>query len=169
MRRITLALLLSLAVGAAHAQLGLPGVRVAVPVPPLPAIGRTLQGIDPQVDTNTLQDARSVQVRNLIRRNRATLEADPAGAAMLRSEIVALSPSDADLAAVQAAGFGVIGVRALAGLDARIVVLQAPRGVATARALVQLRTLLPAGRFDFNHVYSQSGTAAAGRDPADSA
>jgi hypothetical protein len=169
MRRITLALLLSLAVGAAHAQLGLPGVRVAVPIPQLPAIGRTLQGIDPQIDTNTLQDARSVQVRNLIRRNRATLEADPAGAAMLRSEIVALSPSDADLVAVQAAGFGVIGVRALAGLDARIVVLQVPRGVSTARALVQLRALLPAGRFDFNHVYSQSGTAAAGVDPADSA
>ena len=164
MRRITLGLVLSLAVGAAHAQLGLPAVRVPLPVQPVPAIGRTLQGVDSQLDANSLQDARTLQVRNLIRRNRAALEADPAGAAMLRNEILALSPSDADLALAQAAGFGVIGVRALAGLDVRIVVLQAPRGLSTAQALVRLRALVPAGRFDFNHVYGASGATAAGGD-----
>jgi hypothetical protein len=169
MRRITLALLLSLAVQAAQAQLGIPGVRVPLPVPQIPVIGRTLQGVDSQLDTNTQQDARTLQVRNLIRRNRTTLEADPAGAAMLRSEILALSPSDGDLAAAQAAGFGVIGVRPLDGLDTRIVVLQAPRGLSTARALVRLRALLPAGRFDFNHVYSASGTASAGGDSGEAA
>ncbi len=165
MRRITLALLLSLAVQAAWAQLGIPAVRVPLPIPQIPTIGRTLQGVDSQLDTNTQQDARTLQVRNLIRRNPATLEADPAGAAMLRSEILALSPSDADLALAQAAGFGVIGVRPLAGLDARIVVLQAPRGLSTARALVRLRGLVPAGRFDFNHLYGQSGATAVGTDP----
>lgn len=155
---------MSLAAGAAHAQLGLSGVRVPLPVQPVPAIGRTLQGVDSQLDANVLQDARSLQVRTLIRRNRTTLEADPAGAAMLRSEIVALSPSDAELATAQAAGFSVIGVRTLDGLDARIVVLQAPQGLSSARALVRIRALVPAGRFDFNHVYSQSGTASAGAD-----
>jgi subtilisin family serine protease len=158
-----------LAVEAAHAQLGLPAVRVALPVPQLSAIGRTLQGVDTQLDTTTLQDARVRQVRNLIRRNRATLEADPAGAAMLRSEIVALSPSDADLAVAQAAGFGVIGTRALDGLDARLVVLQPPRGLSTARALERLRALVPAGRFDFNHVYSESGAAAVVGDSGETA
>jgi hypothetical protein len=164
MRRITLALLLSLAVQAAQAQLGLPAVRVPLPIPQIPAIGRTLQGVDSQLDANTQQDARALQVRNLIRRNPATLEADPAGAAMLRNEIVALSPSDADLALAQAAGFGVLGVRTLTGLDARIVVLQAPRGLSTAQALVRLRGLVPAGRFDFNHLYSESGPTAGGGD-----
>jgi subtilisin family serine protease len=175
MRRMTLALVSSLAVGLAHAQLGLP-VRVPLTVPQLPqapiaTLDRTLQGVDSQVDTNVLQDTRSLQVRALIRANRATLEADPNGAAIVRNEIVAFSPSDADVALAQNAGFSVIGIRNLDGLDARIVILQAPQGLSTARALVRLRTLLPAGQFDFNHLYSQSAApdAAGAAAPVDSA
>jgi hypothetical protein len=185
MMRITVALVLSLAAGVAHAQLGLPGGRVPLPVavpvplpvpqlpvpqlpvPQLPVVGTAVQGADSQLNTNALQDARAVRVRDLIRGNRATLEADPAGAAMLRNEVLAFSPSDADLAAARAAGFGVIGVQTLDGLDGRIVVLQAPRGLSTARALVRLRALVPRGRFDFNHVYSESGAAAVGGAASD--
>jgi subtilisin family serine protease len=176
MWRITLALVSSLAVAAAHAQLGLQSVRVPlnVPlnVPQVFALDRTLQSVDTRVDNAVLQNARAVQVRTLIRRNRATLEADPNGAAIVRSEIVALSPSDADLALAQTAGFSVVGARTLDGLDARVVILQAPQGVSTVRALVRLRTLLPGGQFDFNHVYSESGTpdaAATVQASADSA
>lgn len=160
MRRITLALVSSLAVAVAQAQLRLP-VRVPLNVPQLPqtsALDRTLQGVDSQVDTNVLQDARALQVRTLIRRNRATIEADPNGAAIVRNEVVAFSPTDADVALAQSAGFSVVGIRTLAGLDARVVILQAPQGLSTARALVRLRALLPGGQFDFNHVYSQSGS-----------
>jgi subtilisin family serine protease len=175
MMRITVALVLSLAVGVAHAQLGLPGGRVPLPVPvpvplpvpqlpvpQLPVVGTIVQGADSQLNTNALQDARVARVRDLIRGNRATLEADPAGAAMLRNEVLAFSPSDADLAAARAAGFGVIRVQTLDGLDGRIVVLQAPQGLSTARALVRLRALVPTGRFDFNHVYTESGAAVGG-------
>jgi hypothetical protein len=182
MMRITVALVLSLAAGVAHAQLGLPGGRVPLPVavpvplpvpqlpvPQLPVVGTAVQGADSQLNTNALQDARAVRVRDLIRGNRATLEADPAGAAMLRNEVLAFSPSDADLAAARAAGFGVIGVQTLDALDGRIVVLQAPRGLSTARALVRLRALVPRGRFDFNHVYSESGAAAVGGAASDEA
>jgi hypothetical protein len=169
MLRVTLALVLSLAVASAHAQLGLPGVRVPLTVPQLPNVDRTLQGVDSQLGNSVLQDARALQVRNLLRQNRTTLEADPNGAAMLRSEIVALSPSDADLALVQGAGFTIVGVRALAGLDTRLVVLQAPQGLSTARALVRVRALVPGGSFDFNHVYSASGAVAAASDPGDPA
>src|SRR5580698_4517856 len=116
MRRITLALVSSLAVALAHAQLGLP-VRVPLPVPQLAPLGRTLQGVDSQLDTNVLQDTRTLQVRALIRGNRNTLEADPNGAAIVRNEIVAFSPSDADVALAQSAGFSVIGIRNLDGLD----------------------------------------------------
>jgi hypothetical protein len=169
MRRITLALVSSLAVAAAHAQLGLPSVRLPLNLPQnlpqnLPVVGtvgRTLQGVDSQLDTtstSTLQDARAVQVRTLIRSNRATLEADPNGAAIVRNELLAFSPTDADVALAQGAGFGVVGVRTLDGLDARVVILQAPQGLSTVRALARLRTLLPAGQFDFNHLYSESGT-----------
>jgi hypothetical protein len=170
MRRMTLALVLSLAGAAVHAQLGLPGVRVPLPLPQVTtAVNRTLVGVDSQLNANPLQAARTLQVSNLIRRNRATLEADPTGAAILRNQIVALSPSDADLALAQTAGFSVLGVRTLDGLDARVVILQVPQGLSTARALLRLRALLPADQFDFNHVYSESGAAAGAGDAAEAA
>ena len=167
MRRISLALVSSLAVSLAHAQLGLPTVRVPLNVPPITALDRTLQGVDSQLGGSALQDARALQVRTLIRRNRATIEADPNGAAIVRNEIVAFSPSDADVALAQGAGFSVVGVRTLDGLDARVVILQPPQGLSTARALVRLRTLLPQGQFDFNHIYGASGTpdVAGGAEP----
>jgi hypothetical protein len=170
MRRMTLALVLSLAGAGAHAQLGLPGVRVPLPLPQVTTtVNRTLAGVDSQLNANPLQVTRSLQVSTLIRRNRATLEADPSGAAILRNQIVALSPSDADLALAQTAGFSVLGVRTLDGLDARIVTLQVPQGLSTARALLRLRALLPADQFDFNHVYSESGASAAGGDAVEAA
>ncbi len=139
MRRMTLALVLSLAGAAAHAQLGLPGVRVPLPLPQVTTpINRTLAGIDAQVNATPVLAARTLQISTLIRRNRATLEADPTGAAMLRNQIVAFSPSDADIALAQTAGFSVLGVRTLDGLDARVVTLQVPRGLSTARALAAI-------------------------------
>ncbi|HTV78246.1 MAG TPA: S8 family serine peptidase [Steroidobacteraceae bacterium] len=163
MARTVLMLMLSLAATAARAQLGLPAVRVpALPQLPLQAVTGTLQGLTGQVDATVQQDARQLQVRDLIRRNRATLEADPNGAAIMRGQIVAFSPSDADLAVAQGAGFAILDTRTLAGLDARIVVLQAPAGLSTARGLRRLRTLVPAGTFDYNHLYSRSGAVGVG-------
>ena len=169
MTRVVLALVLSLAGATAQAQLGLPAVRVpALPQLQVPAVVGTIRGVVGQVDAPVLQDARQLQVRDLIRSNRTTVEADPNGAAMLRNEVIAFSPADSDLAAAQAAGFTVVDTRTLDGLDARIVVLQIPVGLSTARALTRLRALAPTGTFDFNHLYSRSGAGAAG-DPADSA
>jgi hypothetical protein len=191
MVRISLAAVLSLAVTVAHAQLG----RGALNLPQVPVVNQTLQGVQgvanqtlqgvqgvanqtlqgvqgvgsqlgSQLDSSVSQDTRALQVRDLIRQNRTTLEADPAGAAIVRGEILALSPSDGDLALAQSAGFSVVGVRTLDGLDTRIVVLQAPQGLSTARALVRIRALVPAGRFDFNHVYGESGTTPTGDAPA---
>ena len=74
MMRIVLALVLSLAGVAAQAQLGLPGVRVPVlPQPQVQGVTGTIQGVTGQVDATVLQDARQVQVRDLIRRNRANI------------------------------------------------------------------------------------------------
>jgi Subtilase family len=169
MTRIVLALALSLAGATAQAQLGLP---VRVPVLPqlqVPAVTGTLRGVVGQVDAPVLQDARQLQVRDLIRRNRATVEADPNGAAVVRNELIAFSPADSDLAAAQAAGFTIVDSRTLDGLDARVVVLQIPAGLSTARALTRLRALAPTGTFDFNHLYSRSGIGTAGdaAGPAD--
>lgn len=157
MRRFIAIGLLSLAAPLAHAQLGLPGVRVPLNVPQVMGLNRTLQQVDSRLITPVVSDARNVATRTLIRSNRTTLEADPNGAAIRRGEILALSLSDGDLATAQAAGFGLVSVRVLDGLNTRIVVLQSPQGQSTVRALAQLRALIPGGSFDFNHLYSPSG------------
>jgi subtilisin family serine protease len=165
MTRIVLAWVLSLAGAAAQAQLGLPGGRVPVlPQLQVPAVTGALQGVTAQVDATVLQDARRVQLRDLIRRNRASVEADPNGAAIVRNQLIAFSPADPDLAAAQAAGFTVVDTRTLDGLEARIVVLQAPPGLSTARALTRLRAIAPTGTFDFNHLYSRSGAVGTAGD-----
>jgi subtilisin family serine protease len=104
-----------------------------------------------------LQDLRPLHVLELIRNHPKMIEADPNGAPILRSELLVFSPSDAFLEKARAAGFSVLRERTLEGLDARIVVLKAPDGTSTRRALKELKALDPAGAYDFNHMYTDSG------------
>ena len=152
--------LLIITVQSAHAQIGVPNVRLpALPQPRLPDVDRTLSGTVGQVDSGVLKDVRRLRLRDLLRHNRATLDVDRNGAPIVRGEVLAISPSDAELDAAVAAGFTIVRVRTLDGLDARIVVLGAPRGMDTQRALVRLREVVPAASLDFNHIYSDSGGA----------
>jgi hypothetical protein len=121
-------------------------------------VGGTLRAADPQ----RLREVRRLRIRELLRTNRAGLEADPRGAPIVRSEVVALSPSPAALESARAEGFSVGRTRTLEGLDATIVVLQAPAGMSTRRALQRLRQLDPGGVYDFNHIYLDSGVVADG-------
>ncbi len=158
-------ILLMITAPAVQAQIGLPNVRLpALPQVPLANTERLLS-TDTQTDLAALRDVRRLRVRDLIQRNRALLQADPNGAAIVRGEILAVSPEQSDLDAASAAGFTVLRVRTLDGLDARIVVLGAPPGMDTLRALQKLRALAPSATFDYNHIYTNSGTivtAAAG-------
>ncbi|MDB6106038.1 MAG: hypothetical protein JWO52_6037 [Gammaproteobacteria bacterium] len=155
--------LLIITVQSAHAQIGVPNVRLpALPQPQLPDVNRTLSGTVEQVDPGALKDARRLRLRDLVRRNRATLEVDRNGAPIVQGEVLAVSPSDAELSGALTAGFTIVRVRALDGLDARIVVLGAPKGMDTQRALLRLRELVPTASFDFNHIYTDSGGAVSG-------
>jgi len=154
-----------------HAQLRLPTVP-ALPSQPLPTdalndvtrqLGNTVNSVATQLNSAAQTTLRASSVRNLLRANRAALEADPNGAPMLRNQVMTLNPSDTALAAALAAGFSVVEDRTLDGLDTRIVVLSAPSGLATRRALDRLRALDPSGSYDFNHVYLQSGELSAAR------
>ena len=146
----SLALLLMLMAAPAAGALGLP-----VPVPRLPL------GLPPPVQ-GTLDQAgselRVVRVRALLREHRRWLEADPRGAPAVRSEVVAISPTEAALERARDAGFRVVRETVLAPLDLRIVVLRAPDGVRVRSALQRLARLDPEGRYDYNHVYLGSGT-----------
>lgn len=154
----------------AQAQVGLPSVRGAglagtgLPAVGLPGVAglplnadRALPALTNGLDPRRLQDLRQLRVLELIRSHPKVIEADPTGAPILRSELLAFSPTDAVLEKVRAAGFAVLRERALEGLDGRIVVLKAPAGMSTRRALKQLRELDADGVYDFNHVYMDSG------------
>jgi hypothetical protein len=152
---------------AALAQL--PGVQLPnLPRVDLPAVTQTatdtvtgtVNGVTDRLGVERLTDLRQLRIRELLRTQRANVERDPAGAPILRAEIVAFSPTDAALGNARAAGFTVARDRALEGLDARLVVLRAPENMSTRRALSRLRALDPNGAYDFNHIYLDSGEAA---------
>lgn len=151
----------------AEAQVALPGVRLpggglqGVPqnLPLSPQ--RTISGVTNDLDPRRLEDLRLLHIRDLLRTHRREVEADPNGAPVLRGEVVAFSPTDAALEKARGAGFTVLRERVLDGLDARLVVLRAPDGLATRRALQRLKGLDPAGSYDFNHLYGDSGAVGA--------
>jgi hypothetical protein len=164
-KSIALACLLLAVGGLARAQVTLPQVQVPnLPGLPTEPLNRTVNGVLDQADPQRLRELRQVRIRNLLRTNRTVLEADPRGAPIVRNEVVALSPTPAALDRARAAGFGIGRTRTLQGLDVSIVVLQAPQGMSTRRALERLRREDPEGTYDYNHVYLESGEI----DPASS-
>jgi subtilisin family serine protease len=149
----------------AEAQVALPNLRVpnvtrsGSPLSALPLNG------DLDRDTRRLVDLRRLHILDLIHKNPKEIEADPNGAPIIRGEVVAFSPSDASLAKARAAGFVVVRERMLDGLDARLVVLQAPSG-STRRALKDMRRLDGEGVYDYNHLYTESGEVSGTGTPA---
>ena len=54
----------------------------------------------------------------------------------------------------------------LEALDITVVVLRAPEGISTRRALKQLRSADPQGSYDYNHLYLESGVVASTGKPS---
>lgn len=154
--------LLAAAAAPAHAQIGLPPVQLPnLPVLDTQPLNRTVGGVLEQADPQRLRELRQLRVRSLLRTHRTVLETDPRGAPIVRSEVVALSPTQEALDRARAAGFGIGRTRTLEGLEVTIVVLQAPAGLSTRRALQQLRDADPEGTYDYNHIYLDSGAVEA--------
>lgn len=161
-------LLLLGAAGTAQAQ-GRAPATVAVPaearaaVPPLPDIARdATRALGPPLDplARGLAGVRIGEAQALVRANRGLLDTDRHGAPVIRSQVIAIDPSEDALARARQAGFAVAGEHRLDGLDLRIVVLHARPGMGTRAALRRLRRLDPAGSYDFNHLYFGSGDTA---------
>ena len=143
-----------------HAQIALPPVQVPVLQTPID-LNRTVNGVLDVTSAEQLRELKRLRVRELLRTNRTVLEADPRGAPVVRSEVVALSPTPAALELARTAGFEIARTRTLEGLDASIVVLRAPPQMSTRRALRELQRADPEGVYDFNHLYFGSGETAA--------
>ena len=164
--------ILAIAAGAATtatAQVSLPGVPLPQsPLPRLPAVTEPVTGTL-RTANSALSEARKLRVRELLRSERETVEADPSGQPILRRQVGALSPTPAALDVARAAGFTVLRTESLEALGLTLVVLQAPEGLSTARALRKLRELDPAGEYDYNHLYLGAGFQAEEALPAPAA
>lgn len=156
---LSLALLIAAPAGA---QLALP----AVPTLPTDLPQRTLDSVQGSVNSvgQELAGLRELQIRALLREHPERIDADPQGAPVVRSEVVAIDPSPLSLERALAAGFTIVQERTLEGLDIRLVVLRAPTDERTRRALARLRQLDPDGQYDFNHLYT--GSAAQSSSPS---
>lgn len=157
-----LALLCSLVpAGMAQAQLALPDAsRLPVGVP------RVLPGAQDAVDSTLdrglrgLATVRDRQVRQLLRRHRDVVDSDPAGAPVVRAEVVTIDPADDLLQQLRDAGFEVRDAPALGALQLRVLRLRAPDGMSTREALALARRIDPAGSYDYNHIFLRAGTRA---------
>jgi hypothetical protein len=163
---IRILIALTLMASAATAQIRLP----AVSLPTLPLQG--LQTLDPLQSSSLdrLGDARHLELRRLIRANRQTIDTDPQGELVIRSEILALAPDDAALQGARSRGFIVDREQFIAAMNIHLVVLRAPLKMSTQKALRSLREADPGASYDYNHIYLGSGAqsdtpAAAIRSP----
>lgn len=154
MARAWLITLIGIAAGASPAS-----AQIALPELPLPRpVQRTLDTVTPKLDTETLSELRALRIRTLLREHREVVDSDARGAPIVRNEIVAISPTPEGLARVRNAGFSELRTIDLPELLLRVTVLAAPENMSTRRALSRARKADPEGRYDFNHLYTDSGT-----------
>jgi Subtilase family len=149
--RIPPALVALAVVTTAQAQIHLP----TLPALPLPSVPQTLNQAEPKT-FDALSDSRQREIRRLIQSNRRLIEADPNGEPIVRSEILATGMSGGAIAQAQTRGFVIDRKHSIASANIQLLVLKAPPGIATKKALRQLREADPAGLYDFNHIYTKS-------------
>lgn len=169
-----LAALLLGAMQPAHAQLGLPSLP-SLPLPEragAPGLGELRRPLERLLDRTPLPDLgrlRLEQLSGLLARHPDRLEADPFGNPAVRGEILAWSPSPAGLQAAAAAGLSVDREQEQPELGQRLVVFRVPAGRTVAGLLQALREADPDGIYDFNHIYTGSGSGGAAAGPQTSA
>ncbi len=96
----------------------------------------------------------------------AALEHDDHGAQVVRGEIIAVSPSDAQLDVARHLHFRIIRHDDLDALGISCVTLHAPEGMSAVQALAALRAADPGGSYDYAHVYDPSGSTPDTGNPA---
>jgi subtilisin family serine protease len=159
LRVVGIFLVAAFAATLASAQIGVPGLPSAPQLPRLPPVTDPVTGSLRTAQSTALKDLRQLKVRELLRTERETVEADPDGQPIVRRQIGALSPTPLALERARAEGFALLRTESLAGLGFTLVVFEAPDGMSTRRALKRLRELDPDGEYDYNHLYLGAGDA----------
>lgn len=155
--RLILGLMSALTLGANAAAQILPGLP-GLPRDPLAGVGQlarepleTATGVVRALD---VADLRLDRLTALVRANPRVLDLDDHGQAVVRGEVLAVSPDAATLRRLTDAGFAIARDEGADALGLRIVVLKAPRGMNVRAAMRRVRELDPAGDYDFNHLYA---------------
>jgi hypothetical protein len=133
---------------------GLPGALGNPLNNPLGAVNRATGRLDQDL-RNTTQAARDLVGRPA--NSGRLLGRDERGAAVVQSQVLAVSPSEASLAIARQLGFSIIGRDQLDALGLSSVTLRAPDGMDVVRALSALRQADPAGSYDYAHIYNPAG------------
>ena len=137
-------------------------------LPSLPSVGgvggevlRPVDGLRRDVGRAAQRLAREQRqaLDALVRAHPDALEMTRDGPAV-RGEIVAMDPDPILLAAVEAAGFAVIGREAVADLGFELVRLRPPAGLSVDGALARLRRLAPGMEASADHLHLPSGAGA---------
>ena len=153
--------------GIAQAQIRLPSAPRSTPqIGGLPEVRTSIRNTEINFDAGKLIDVRISWQRELMRKYPELVELDVAGAPVVRGQLVAIAPSAIALSAFVAAGFVINGERELPGLDTRLVILSPPAKLDLTAALARLRQIDATGTYDYNHIYSDSGTGMAPQTPA---
>jgi subtilisin family serine protease len=145
-----------LAAGVASAQVRLPSV--SLPGLPLQTLPQATGNLEAQ-SLGRLNNLRRAASDKLVRANRQVMDTDPAGEAVIRSEVLVLSSLDPFKDRLRSLGFRVDREQHIEALNIHLVVLKAPPGMSTQKAMRTLRGMDPSGVFDYNHIYSGSGAA----------
>jgi hypothetical protein len=140
----------------ATAQVRLPSIPL--PALPLQTLPQTLDQAESQ-SRDRLSELRHLEIGRLIRANPRVVDADPNGEPVVRDEILGLAPTDAALDHARSLGFIVDREQTIGGMNIRVVVLRAPQGMTTKKALRTLREADPGGSYDYNHIYSGGGAS----------
>jgi hypothetical protein len=104
-------------------------------------------------------EQRRTHAGQLLRTHPELLDRDPAGNLVIRAEILGVAVTPLARAAMQGASFVIERQESIGGGSMAMVVVRAPAGYSTDRALRLLRQIDPDGAYDFNHVYFESGAS----------
>lgn len=161
-------------------SVSLPPISLPVPVNTVPVVGPVVedvlggkqaqQAIRPTLDrvsglpkrlaeagAPTLLELRRLRLQELIRENRALLEADDRGNPVRRGTVIALDPDPLSLQLATLAGFRIVADHRDPSLGLRVVQLAVPRGMGARAGLRLVQQVAPRLQADFDHVFEPAG------------
>jgi hypothetical protein len=139
--------------------LGQPGAQQAI-APTLDSVGGLTEGIA-NSGAPTLLELRRLRLQELIRSNKATVEADGNGLPVRRGVVAVIDPDTAGLQRAMGAGFRVVRQDNDPALGLRVVSLAVPNGMSAREGLKRLQKVAPELQADFDHLFEPAGGALA--------